>query len=73
VYRLGKSADHPDAEAIFISCTNLRTFEVLEALEMDLGKSVISSNSATLWAVLKELGVKEPLEGLGKLLSLRVM
>lgn len=70
VYRLGKSADHPDAEGLFISCTNLRTFEVLEALEADLGKPVISSNSATLWALLEKLRVKEPLEGLGSLLRL---
>lgn len=69
VYKLGKSADHPDAEGLFISCTNLRTFEVLGVLEKDLGKPVISSNSATLWAVLRELGVKETLEGLGSLLS----
>lgn len=38
-YRLGRAADHRDAEALFISCTNFRTFEILEALEMDLGKT----------------------------------
>ncbi len=68
-YRLGRAADHRDAEALFISCTNFRTFEILEALEMDLGKPVISSNSATLWMVLRELRISEPIFGLGELLS----
>lgn len=68
-YRLGKAAFHHDADGLFISCTNFRTFEVLEALEVDLGKPVISSNSATLWAVLKEVGIKEPVVGLGELLE----
>lgn len=48
------------AEAIFISCTNFRTFEVIEHLEDELDKAVISSNSATLWASMKALDLKCP-------------
>jgi len=68
-YRLGRSSFHRDADGLFISCTNFRTFEILEALELDLGKPVISSNSSTLWAILRELGVGEPVLGLGELLE----
>lgn len=49
VYRLAKAMFAGDADAIFISCTNLRTFEIIEKLERDLGVPVITSNQATLW------------------------
>ncbi len=55
-----------DADAVFISCTNLRTFEVVCGLEAELGLPVVSSNSATLWAALGALGVRVD-SGLGRL------
>lgn len=59
-----------DFDALFISCTNWRTFEVLGRIERELGKPVVSSNSATLWSVLKRLGLKTKLRfDLGSLLS----
>ncbi len=56
-FRLAKEADRPDAEAVFISGTNGRTIEVLEALEQDLGKPVLSANQVTMWAALHYLGI----------------
>lgn len=56
-YRLSHRIDTADADAVFISCTNFRTFEVIEQLERDLGKPVISSNSATFWAALNLLDI----------------
>ena len=58
VYRLVRAADCEDAEAIFISCTNLWTREVISALERELGKAVLSANQVTIWAALKAAGVK---------------
>ena len=52
---LARSVNSDFADAVFISCTNLTTFEVLTALEEELQKPVISSNSATLWASLRAL------------------
>lgn len=52
---LAKTANSPSADALFISCTNFRTFEAIAQLEEELQKPVISSNSATLWAALKIL------------------
>jgi maleate isomerase len=63
VYRLVSAADCGDAEAIFISCTNLRTREVIGALEHELGKVVLSANQVTIWAALKAAGVKVKLPG----------
>ncbi|MFQ6089423.1 MAG: maleate cis-trans isomerase [Candidatus Methanofastidiosia archaeon] len=47
---------NPEADGIFLSCTNLKTFEILEILESKVKKPVVSSNSATLWC-LRELEV----------------
>ena len=63
VYRLVKAADSQDAEAIFISCTNLRTREAISVLEHELGKAVLSANQVTIWAALKAVGVKVEVPG----------
>ncbi len=63
VYRLVRAADCEDAEAIFISCTNLWTREVISALEHELGKPVLSANQVTVWAALKAVGVKGEVPG----------
>jgi maleate isomerase len=69
-YRLAKETDVPEAEAVLISCTNLRTVEILESLEQDLGKPVISANQATVWEMLRLAGVNPRCEGLGALYRL---
>lgn len=56
-YELGRRVDRPEADALFISCTNLRTLEAIEPLERALGKPVLSSNMASLWHVLDRLGL----------------
>ncbi|WP_243670113.1 hypothetical protein [Vulcanisaeta sp. JCM 16161] len=59
-----------DFDALFISCTNWRTFEVIGVIERQINKPVISSNSATLWSILKELGIRVKLNyDLGTLFS----
>jgi len=66
-YRLAKSLDGPDIKGIFISCTDFRTIDVLDQLETELGKPVISSNQASLWSCLRLGGVKEKVSGFGSL------
>jgi maleate isomerase len=67
-YIAAREVDSVDAEAIFISCTAWRTFEIIESLEKDTGKFVITSNQATLWATLKTMGISE-IPGYGRLLG----
>ena len=59
----------PDADGYLLSCTNTRTIEVIEELERALDKPVITSNQATLWACLKQLGVAYSNKTLGRLLN----
>jgi maleate cis-trans isomerase len=68
-YRLAREADAPGADAVLLSGTGLPTIGVLEVLERDLGKPVISSNQASLWRALDLAGVRESISGYGLLLS----
>ena len=58
------AADHGDAEAIFVSCTNLPTFDLIEPLETALGKPVLTANQLTMWACLRRMNL--PIVGPGK-------
>ena len=58
VYDLGLRADSPAAQAIVLSCTDMRSIECLERLEAAAGKPVISSNQAMLFAALRALGME---------------
>ena len=69
VYALGLRADHPEAQAIVLSCTDMRSVETLDRLERTLGKPVISSNQAMAFQALQLAGISEPLEGFGGLLT----
>lgn len=68
-YNLTCEVDTDKADAVFISCTGFKTITIIEKLEQKLGKLVFSSNTATMWDVLKKLGVTEALKGYGKLFS----
>lgn len=48
-------ADRPDAEAIFVSCTNLPTYDLIGPLEEKLGKPVFTANQLTMWACLRRM------------------
>ena len=70
-YRLARSVDAEDAEAVFLSGTGMPTVSVLEVLEQDLGKPVISSASAMMWHALRLANVGQPIPGYGRLLTMR--
>jgi maleate isomerase len=69
-YRLARTVDRDTAQAIFLTGTGMPTLPVLEALEQDLGKAVISSASAMMWHALRSAGVRQPIPGYGRLLTL---
>jgi maleate isomerase len=54
--QLVRDADSDDADAVFVSCTNLATYDVIAPLESELGKPVITANQVTMWAVLEAIG-----------------
>ena len=64
------SLDRPDAEAIFLSCGALRSLDVIEAVEREIGKPVLSSNQASFWHCLRLAGIDDRMDGFGRLLNL---
>jgi len=70
-YGLARWVDTDEAEAVFLSGTGMPTVTVLQMLEQDLGKPVISSASAMMWHALRLAGIGQPIPGYGRLLTMR--
>jgi maleate isomerase len=68
IYHFGIEHYYPGSDALFISCTNIRALEAIPYLEMHLGKPVITSNQASIWAALRQIGIKDKLDDCGLLL-----
>jgi maleate isomerase len=64
---LACEVDRPGSQAIFISCSNFRTLEIIEPLEKKLGKPVLTSNMSSLWKMLRVLEDRRSLPGTGRL------
>lgn len=58
VAEMAHRAVRAPADALFISCTNLPTYDVLPQLEAELRIPVISANQVTMWAALRRLGTR---------------
>lgn len=56
------------SEALFISCTGLRTSGLIDDLEKRLGRPVVTSNQALSWASLRAAGVADRIMGQGRLM-----
>jgi maleate isomerase len=56
--QLVRDTDGPNAEAVFISCTNLPTYDAIAPLEAELGKPVLTANQVTMWSALTIAGRK---------------
>ena len=64
VFRAGADLGQaPQAEALFLSCTNLQTFDVLDRLEAELGKPVLSSNQVMAWHMARLSGAPVDVPG----------
>lgn len=57
------------AEAVFVSCTALRSALAIAPLERRIGLPVITSNQAMLWEMLRSAGYAHPIQGFGRLLA----
>jgi maleate isomerase len=58
-----------EVDAIFLSCTNLRTLDVIAEIERIIGKPVLSSNQVLAWHMCRLSGAGKMPEGFGRLLS----
>ena len=56
-----------NVDAVFLSCTNLRTLDIIADLEDALGIPVISSNQALAWHMARLCPASPPIIGPGRL------
>lgn len=68
-YRMAKEAYRSvkDIDAIFITCMASPAIKIIDVLEQETGVYVLSSISASLYGVLKRLGIKGPIQNYGRL------
>ena len=69
IVQMAVNSDHPDAQALFMSCTALPAIGLIERIECALGKPVITSNQALFWAMLDQAQI--PAAGPGALFRCR--
>jgi maleate isomerase len=66
-FDIGRRVDRPTADAVMLACGNWSTFGIIDQLEQNLRKPVLTTNQVSLWHALKIMGTK-PLDGPGVLL-----
>ena len=69
IYELACRAWREGSDALLISCLNMNSQHVVEKLEKELGKPVVTSTTATLWKLLRSAGVSTQIQGYGRLLA----
>jgi maleate isomerase len=58
------------AEAVFIGGNGFRAVGVIQALEEDLGRPVLTANQVAFWAALRLSGTRVPVVGYGRIFGL---
>jgi maleate isomerase len=69
IYRLCRDTMAADADSLLISCNALQGHGVAAVLERDLKIPVVTSLTATLWGILRAVGIGEGVAGYGRLLE----
>ena len=71
--QLARDNDRPEADGIFLSCTNTRQIEAIAEIERTLGKPLVNSNQAVLWGCVRRLRAAlpplKPMPQLGRLMG----
>ena len=58
-----------EANAYFVSCANVQAIHVLDDMEAELDRPVITSNQVALWHGLRLAGITDPVPGIGSLME----
>lgn len=70
LYSQIRAACPASADGVLIAGTGFRCVAILEALEQDLKRPVLSANQASLWHCLRSVGMGGAVDGYGSLLKL---
>ena len=61
--------EHPDVDGVYLPCNKWRTVSVIERIERDRGKPVVTNTQAWTWEAMRAMGMHDPISGYGRLLS----
>lgn len=70
LYRQIRAACPADADAVYIAGTGFRCVGIIDTLEGDLARPVLTANQVSLWNTLRLAGVRARVPGYGQLLEL---
>lgn len=73
VHDLGVRANSDRADVVVLSCTDMRSVETVDRLEQTLGKPVVCSNQAMIFAALRHLSIEPGHGQCGRLLQYHVL
>jgi len=66
--QLIKEADTPDSDCVLLACTGVRTAAIIEDVEAELQKPLVSAPAVTIWRALRLAGYARPVKHRGTLL-----
>jgi maleate isomerase len=66
VYAFARAEVPARAEAVFFGGNGFRAIGMIAALEEELGRPVLTGNQVTFWYALRQAGVREPVNGYGR-------
>jgi maleate isomerase len=68
-YGLVKETNTADADCVLLACTGVRTAPIIERLEAEMGKPLVSATAVTIWRALRLAGYVSPVANRGILLK----
>jgi maleate isomerase len=70
LYEWVRTKTPKSAEAVFIGGNGFRAIGVMEALEENLNRAILTANQVAFWQALALAGSREPILGYGRLFGL---
>ena len=61
--------EHPDVDGVYMPCNKWRIVPVIERIEQQSGKPVVTNTQAWVWEALKAMELNNPIPGYGRLLK----
>lgn len=61
--------EHPNVDGVYLPCNKWRTISVIERIERESGKAVVTNTQAWTWEALHAMGMGDPIIGFGRLLQ----
>jgi maleate cis-trans isomerase len=61
--------EHSGVDGVYLPCNKWRTASVIERIEKDTSKLVVTNTQAWTWEAMRTMGMRDPVSGYGRLLS----